>query len=1083
MKRMLSPVWGVWLWLLVAALAPGAEPGHDKSVDDYNFAAWLYNQGKYPLAAESYAAFLKTHATHEKAADARFGLAQSHFYQDRFADAATAYDALRAATPDFPQMAEALFQLAQCRVALGQFAEAEALFGEMRARFADHDLADWAAARQAACLVSLERYPAATALLAPFVERYAAGDRRVQDQPATRDLFTRLEAQGIKAQDAFLALVERSQFYLGISQFNEEKWAEAQGALEAFLRRYPQSALAAEARLRLAQAQYRQEAYGAAAGAYREAAVGTNDVAESAAFELGLALHKAGKAREAAAAFAEMARRFPAGAKAAQATLYAGMFLFEAGDHAGAEKTLAPLVAAAPAGTEEAGYWLGMSLLKQGRAAEAEAAFAALLKAAPASSRAGEARLGLGDALLAQDKRVEAAQAFRQFVEAQPQADEAPRALYSACVALHRAEQYKASDDACGAFLSRYSGDALAAQVVFLSGENRFLSGAPDRAAERYRELLARPEVPADTAARARFRLAWVARDAKQFKAALEALAAIRPADAGAVLAAEVRYLEGVCHAELGQSAEAVAALEAYWKQTKDRRYGEDTLLRLAAAYVAEGKRDRAVDAYERFLKTYPKSELAPQARYQLADTLYDLKQFDAAVKQYEQVLKDQPTGALAPFAAFGIGLCRADQGQDDKAAEQFAAVAREFPTSELAPQARYRQARSLMARRQWAEAVEPLRALLRDTPTHALARSATVSLAYCLQEQRDWRGAAESFREAVERHADTNDLPRLHYDQAWAWREAGQTNEALRVFLALAEKFPADPLAVDANFHLAEADYARATAPDALAGSPNAALEAARGRYGRVLAGGARGPLADKAHYRIGWTWWLQERFAEAAAAFDAVALEFPDSELRADSLFQAGQSHARAGKAELAIERYKVLLEDGKYSAFPYRPEAGIGMADALILLGRQAEAATWLESARRELGASSSAAEAAFLMGKAQFDLQRYDAAIGHFEEVTGQTRGEVAARAQFYIGQVWQAQDQFARALVAYLRVMAIYPTFGDWVAAATFESGKCHEGLGADDEARAAYRAVKEQHGGTSWAALAAERLTALEKRK
>ncbi|MBU4212125.1 MAG: hypothetical protein KKD33_06040 [Verrucomicrobia bacterium] len=47
-----------------------------KAIDDYNFAAWLYNSGKYAMATESYQNFLKNHADHAKAPDARFGLAQ-----------------------------------------------------------------------------------------------------------------------------------------------------------------------------------------------------------------------------------------------------------------------------------------------------------------------------------------------------------------------------------------------------------------------------------------------------------------------------------------------------------------------------------------------------------------------------------------------------------------------------------------------------------------------------------------------------------------------------------------------------------------------------------------------------------------------------------------------------------------------------------------------------------------------------------------------------------------------------------------------------------------------------------------------
>ena len=52
--------------LIVPARLVAAED--DKAVDDYNFAAWLYNSGKYAMATESYQTFLKNHADHSQAA-------------------------------------------------------------------------------------------------------------------------------------------------------------------------------------------------------------------------------------------------------------------------------------------------------------------------------------------------------------------------------------------------------------------------------------------------------------------------------------------------------------------------------------------------------------------------------------------------------------------------------------------------------------------------------------------------------------------------------------------------------------------------------------------------------------------------------------------------------------------------------------------------------------------------------------------------------------------------------------------------------------------------------------------------------
>jgi TolA-binding protein len=119
---------------------------------------------------------------------------------------------------------------------------------------------------------------------------------------------------------------------------------------------------------------------------------------------------------------------------------------------------------------------------------------------------------------------------------------------------------------------------------------------------------------------------------------------------------------------------------------------------------------------------------------------------------------------------------------------------------------------------------------------------------------------------------------------------------------------------------------------------------------------------------------------------------------------------------------------------------------------------------------------AAEAYFLKGKAQYDLARYDEALASFAEVTRRSRSEVAAKAQFYVGQVYQAKEDLRQALMAYLRIQALYPQYGEWVAASLFEGGKCHQGLGAAEEARGAFRTVVEKHKGTRWAGMAEERL-------
>ena len=1064
--------------LLAALPVIGQVDGDDQAVDDYNFAAWLYNSSKYQLAVDAYGKFLQDHSGHKREMDARFGLAQSLFHSNNFKKAAKQYEVLRDKHRDFSQMSEVLFQLAQTRVALDQFSDAESLFGELHDRYGEHYLADWAVARRAACLISLEKFAEAEALLKSFLEEYATANKLVEKTPATQKMFKRLDEAGIKARDAFLSLVERSIFYYGMAQFNQKKFSDAQKSFEKFRSCYPDSKLDEEANFRLAQSLYRQNSLVKAAAAYEPVAAGNGEFAAVAGFERGLSLYKAGELKPASAAFAEMAARFPNDPQASRAILYSGTFLFEVGDFTGAISRLKPLVDEGRDLSDEATYWTGMSLLKAGNAAKAETAFDNAMKRFAESPLVGDMQLGLADACLAQDKFDAAASTFRAFAEKMPKSEQAPQATYSACVALHRTDKHAPSDELCGEFLKKFPQHELVPQAIFLSGENRFLLKNYDPAKARYLEFLKTKDAAADRVARARFRLAWIHRHAGQYDKALAELKQMNAAEAGKTVAEEARYLEGVCLFESGKYREAVRALDAYLKAEDHSRFGDDALLKLAVSQAKDNKKD-AVRSFERFIRDYAASELLSHARYQLAECLYDLKQYAVAADRYREVSEDKSAVSLAPYALFGLGLCHYDQQKWADAEAAFGKVSREFKDAGIVPQALHRQGRSLMKMRKWADAERVMGALLSSAPSTKLSRSARIAIGSCLQEQKKWSDAATAFRRAVNEYPEGKNQARVLYEIAWSWREAAQEAESVAAFTELATKFPGNPLAADANFYIAEAAYRE------LQHEPSgkearerraARLDNARKRYEKVLELSKDSRLADKAHYRIGWCYWLTENYPESAAAFDKLIRTSPKSELLADTVFQAAQSYARTGETRKAIARFERLINKPEFSDFKYLPDAYVGLSDCEMILNRPEKALKHLAVFSTDYTDHDAAARAHFIMAKARFDLTNYDAAIASFREVTKRTKSELAAEAQFYIGQVLQTQDDFSGAIVAYLRVQALYADHLEWVAGAIFESAKCSEELGNVEEARKAFEEVVQQHKGTKWARLAAERL-------
>jgi len=313
----------------------------------------------------------------------------------------------------------------------------------------------------------------------------------------------------------------------------------------------------------------------------------------------------------------------------------------------------------------------------------------------------------------------------------------------------------------------------------------------------------------------------------------------------------------------------------------------------------------------------------------------------------------------------------------------------------------------------------------------------------------------------------------------AWSFREAGRKDEARTAFQALADKFPSDPLAADAFFYMAEALYTgrpQGSAEQSVSPDDAKVLDEARKLYERALAVSKDQRLTDKSQYRIGWCFWLTKKYADAAAEFDTLVKDCPSSELVADARFQAGLSYARAGDAAQAVARFQALIGSPAAKGFTYLPETYVALGENLLLLERADEALKALSVFLDKYEKHASAAQAFFLKGKAQYGLKKYDEALETFGEVTRRTKSEVAAQAQFFIGQIHQGREDFKAAMLDYLRIPALYPEAREWIAASTFESAKCSEALGQKEDARKAYQDLVENYKDTKWAGLATDRL-------
>jgi len=100
------------------------------------------------------------------------------------------------------------------------------------------------------------------------------------------------------------------------------------------------------------------------------------------------------------------------------------------------------------------------------------------------------------------------------------------------------------------------------------------------------------------------------------------------------------------------------------------------------ADYYA-GQWTLAIQGFESYIKTFPKSDLTDDAQYYVGESQYSAGQFRLAVAAYDRVIATYPSSNTLPDAYYKRGLALNALGQVQPARESFEFVAKNYPDSD----------------------------------------------------------------------------------------------------------------------------------------------------------------------------------------------------------------------------------------------------------------------------------------------------------------------------------------------------------------------------------------------------------------
>ncbi|MEM7205281.1 MAG: tetratricopeptide repeat protein [Planctomycetota bacterium] len=970
-------------------LVPGVEAQSSRDTEDLVVALGWLKRGLHDEAAAKLTTFLREHPQHERAAEAWYRLGTC---RTALGDNEGAVEAFRTCLQDrrpFKLRAECQYRLGGALVVLKQHEQALAAFGAMRQGVADdHYLAVPCAYGAAECLRELGRDAAAAAAFLAV----AKADRSEDGGHAAPALYQ-----------------------AGFALLRQEEFEQAADAFAAVTQRFPRHEAAAECRQLEGEAAFRAGALPRAEAAYTRARAAGGEWADDAVMGLAWCALEDGRDAQALARFRELLRDHVDSALAPKARLESGRILYRGGDYDAALDELEPLASNGAEGPRaEALELQGLSLLESGRAEPASARFSqALAIAEPATDKA-RLLYNLGESLAELEQWSGALDAYRR---AEPDAagELVGEVRYGQCLALHKLGRYAESIERAEALLNAQPEHRLGTHAQFAIGENYF-------AAERWTDAdAAYGRVPTDheLGLGAQFKRAWCAFLGGKAPVAAERFGALA---ADGPFAEEALSMTALARLEAENNDAALTAADQY-----RARYPKGGLLarteRVAARVLrARGDLRGASARLAAAAAAESSADQAARDRLEEAELYFQQGDFEGADERYLSLREREDEVGLQ--AIEGLAWCAFELGDDDACLQRVGealaradADARRPGLLELALSVHHR-------REQWQDAERTARQFLGQFPDHERANEVRFGLGVALARAEKHSDAREVLAGLAEVADSLEDPARVFYEWAWASRRDGDEDAALECFAEVAERAEDPDRRGEAHLHLGLADLEREE------------RAAARAHFAQV-----QGRHRPQALYRTGFTWLDEEQPDTARAAFAAIE-ELGDTELLYwDATFLVGECGFLAENYELAAGRYRKLLEadPDHVRAQPARLHGG----QSMVRLSQPGEAATVLEDfLRRGSEDRTEQAEANLWLGKARIARQEWDRAEAALQKVTELSEGELAAEAQYRIGEARRARGDLRNAVDAFVKLSILY-AHEEWVRRGLLQAGDCY----------------------------------------
>ena len=110
-----------------------------------------------------------------------------------------------------------------------------------------------------------------------------------------------------------------------------------------------------------------------------------------------------------------------------------------------------------------------------------------------------------------------------------------------------------------------------------------------------------------------------------------------------------------------------------------------------AESLIKATRYKEAFEAFDKFIVTYPNSDLLPKAKYSLGYSQWALRNYNAAIKTYSKIIELHPDSEITPDVIYGIANCEIQLTRITKAKKTLRNLISKYPQSEIIEKAKKR--------------------------------------------------------------------------------------------------------------------------------------------------------------------------------------------------------------------------------------------------------------------------------------------------------------------------------------------------------------------------------------------------------